>query len=344
MNSRKDKANSGQKVSVIIVNWNGKRFLERLLISLEVQTYERVEVILVDNSSLDGSADYVKSEFPNVILLNSENLGFGHACNVGAEKASGDFLIFLNEDTYLPKNFVSKMIEYFLEQSKACSNIGAIGCKFVGFDQDPEAAPITYGGQIDLFGYPINKYNVKDIFSLAGIPFFCSRKIYLEVGGYSEFIFLFGEEVELSWRMRLFGYKLLTNPDTYLHHFSGGVTGGFNPRKVALVFISSVIPMINCYSVPLLLLVLPLYVLYITAGLAFLTIYKGFKLDVVREYFKCLNSILKHLPGILKFRRFIQKNRVISDIQILKYISVIPSFIYNQWWFKLSKDARYEIK
>ena len=99
------------KVSIVILNWNGKEHLEDCLASLKKQTYASLELLLVDNASVDGSVEYVEGCFPMVnVLVNPENRGFGPAVNRGVEQAKGEYVLFLNNDLFLDEQCIEKMV------------------------------------------------------------------------------------------------------------------------------------------------------------------------------------------------------------------------------------------
>ncbi|MFA6981688.1 MAG: glycosyltransferase family 2 protein [Patescibacteria group bacterium] len=327
----------GEKVTVIVVNWNGRKFLERLFNSLRTQTHKDLEIIMVDNASADDSVAYVKKSFPKVIVLDSPNLGYTHGCNVGAEAATGRYVTFYNVDMYFPEDHFEKMIAFYRELSKTNRKIGGIGCKIIPFDSDPKDFPVPYGGHIDLFGYPINIWDEHDIFGICGSPFFTELFVYRKIGGFSEHIFLYGEDVEISWRARIFGYKLFVNPNAHLYHFGSGVSEGFKSKKIALLLASSIIPSLYCHSSLMLVLVMPLYALFIISALTFLTLYGRLDTTIAGEYIKSIRNILEKLPSILRFRKFVQRERVLSGMETMKYISFIPSPLYNRWWNLLAQ-------
>ena len=96
-------------VSVIIVNWNGRKWLEKCLDSLRVQTYKNFEVIFVDNASTDDSVDFVEKNYPEVVILKSDrNLGFAGGNNLGIDNSKGEFILFLNNDTWVKEDFLKK--------------------------------------------------------------------------------------------------------------------------------------------------------------------------------------------------------------------------------------------
>ena len=99
-------------VSVIIVNYNGKHHLEKCLRSLSKVDYKNYEIILVDNNSSDGSIEFVKESYPSVIIKKlDKNYGFAEPNNIGAKSANGEFLLFLNNDTYVEPNFISELVK-----------------------------------------------------------------------------------------------------------------------------------------------------------------------------------------------------------------------------------------
>ena len=114
---------SSPKISVIIVNYNGKELLQKCLESLFKIDYNNFEVILVDNNSTDGSVEFVTKSYPNIIVIKLDsNKGFAEPNNVGAKIAKGEYLLFLNNDTITTTNFISEMIKV-LEKDKKIANL-----------------------------------------------------------------------------------------------------------------------------------------------------------------------------------------------------------------------------
>ena len=110
---------SSPKISVIIVNYNGKKLLEKCLESLFKTDYNNFEVILVDNNSTDGSMEFVTKNYPNVIVVKLDsNKGFAEPNNIGAKIAKGEYMLFLNNDTVTTTNFISEMIKVLEKDEK----------------------------------------------------------------------------------------------------------------------------------------------------------------------------------------------------------------------------------
>jgi len=322
------------RVSVIIINYNGLNFLPRLLDSLYRQTIESYEIIVVDSGSKDESVEYLRKEHKKLKVTCYPNNGYAFACNRGAEAASGKYLVFLNIDMYLPENFLEKMLQGYENIKKGGVKIGALSCRMVDFGGDPLDAHNTGGTKMDLFGYtyPSHDFDTSSVFSLPGSPFFVDREVFYDIGGFCEFIFFYGEDMDISWRANIYGYKMYVNNDTHLYHFGSASLGSYSTRWSVLIILSEFVPIINCYSLPMLLLVLPVYLLYTLFMVSILYIKLGLKSEIFKEYIQRLSYILSNIKGIWNFRTEVQKKRVISDWKILKYISSIPAFLYKKSW------------
>src|SRR4030043_1232618 len=324
-----------KKVSVIIVNYNGQRFLERLFKSIELQIFQDFETIFVDNDSSDKSVNFVESNYPKAMIIQAKNRGFGTSCNLAAKSANGQYLVFLNEDMYLPEDFLENIINYRHNLESKRKNIGGISCKLIDFDSDPEKSSKILGARMDFFGFPVKNKNPHDIFSISGSPFFVSRELFLSAGGFNENIFLYGEDVDLSWRFKIFGYSNYICHDTHIFHYGGGVTGNFGPAKIANNIFSSFIPVFSNYHSLTLAVILPLYFIYVFALSIAIFIFKKLDFLYLKEIYKKYLTFFKNIKKAYKFRRFVQKKRIKSDFFIFKYISFIPAFVVNASYKKL---------
>lgn len=321
-------------ISIIIVNYNGQRFLERLCKSIELQTFRDFEIIFVDNGSKDNSLRFIREKFPDVITIQSENKGYGTSCNIGFNSAKGEYLIFLNEDMYLPKNFFEKMLE-FRRKLQNQNIIGAISCKMVDFDADPEDFNPTHGAKMDIFGFPIKNKRANDIFIVSGSPLFISRNLFNRVKGFNENIFLYGEDVDLSWRLKIFGYNNYVCHTTHIFHFGGGATGSFGPSKIANNIFSSWIPIFTNYHWMTLIIIIPFYLIYILTAITAVLFFKKMDLSYACEIYKKYKYFFGNMKKIWRFRKFVQNRRTRSDYFVLKYISLLPAFVVNSSYRKL---------
>jgi GT2 family glycosyltransferase len=329
-----------KKISIIIVNYNGERFLERLFKSVEHQTFRDFEIIFVDNGSRDSSLNYVKNNFSEVKTIPSINKGYGAGCNIGAKFAQGEYLIFLNEDMYLPGDFLEKMIR-FRNKLPSEKNIGAISCKMVDFDAEPNNFEPTYGAKIDILGFPVRAKNANETFIVSGSPTFIRRELFLNIGGFNEAIFIYGEDVDLSWRLNIFGFQNFTINSTYLYHVGGGATGTLGPKKISNVVYGAFVPIFTNYNPIMLLFVFPVFLISTICFFIVLSIVK-LSFDYFREIFNRLKFFLTNIKKALSMRHFVQTHRKRSDLYLIKYISLVPAFIANKSVKKLNKN--YTIK
>lgn len=191
------------------------------------------EIIVVDNASADDSCAMVKTSFPNVILLeNKENLGFSKGNNQGVKKANGNFICILNPDTVVAEDTFINLLNFAEKQSK----LGSIGCKLIDGQGRflPESkrhvpTPIVSAkkmlGQTDSYYVPeLNNNGTGKVEILVGAFMLLKKKVYDEVSGFDEDYFMYGEDIDLSYRILKKGYQNFYNGTTSVIHFKGEST------------------------------------------------------------------------------------------------------------------------
>jgi len=213
-------------LSIIIVNWNNKDILEDCLNSIyHTHNVSKYEIIVVDNNSEDGSVKLIKNEFPNLVLLeNDENLGFTRANNQAIKIAGGNYILLLNNDTVVIKNyFFDRMIEYMKKKLQ----VGILGCKLLYPDGTlqscGESFPSVWGifkNQI-LFAKTWRRFgknkqgddHFKEIDFICGACLMTRKEILDQVGLFKEEYYMYGEDVEFCYRVHKAGYDIgvLTN-------------------------------------------------------------------------------------------------------------------------------------
>lgn len=230
-------------LSVIIVNFNVKHFLEQCLFSvLKASEGLSAEIIVVDNNSTDGSLEYLFPKFPSVrFIVNEKNLGFAKACNQGLAVSSGRNILFLNPDTIVPEDCLKKSIVFLnnLPDAGACGIRMVDGSgKFLKESKRSFPSPLT--SLYKLFGvarlFPRsktfaryhmghldeNKNNEVDV--LAGAFMLIKKEVLDKVGGFDETFFMYGEDVDLSYRIQQSGYKNYYFSESSILHFKGEST------------------------------------------------------------------------------------------------------------------------
>lgn len=230
-------------ISVIIVNYNVRHFLEQCLFSVQAALGGmEAEVIVVDNDSRDKSIDYLKPLFPGVrFIQNGQNLGFAKACNQGLAPSKGKYVIFLNPDTIVPENCFRDCINFLGENPQA----GALGCKMLDgsgkfLAESKRAFPSPLTSLYKLFGFarlfPRSKIFARyhlghlspdqnnEVDVLAGAFFLCRREVLDTVGSFDENFFMYGEDIDLSYRIQKAGWKNYYFAGVSIIHFKGEST------------------------------------------------------------------------------------------------------------------------
>ena len=242
-------------LSIIIVNYNVKEFLQNLLHSAE-KASSRIskEIIVIDNASDDGSVDIIKQKFPTVKLIeNKNNIGFGSANNQGLKIAQGKYILFINPDCIVSENTFDKMISFFNEHP----DCGLAGCKILNSDGSLQLAcrrsfpgPWTsftkVTGLSNLFpGSRIfARYNLTyldenkthEVDAVSGSFMMIKRDAYEKVGGFDDQFFMYGEDLDLCYRVQKAGFKVYYVPDTQIIHYKGESTKRSNLDETKLFY------------------------------------------------------------------------------------------------------------
>jgi len=205
-------------VSIIIVNYNGKEYLEKCLKSLMKIAYKNYEIIIVDNNSTDDSLEFVKNKYPSIIIIKlDKNHGFAEPNNIGAKIAKGDFLLFLNNDTVVNPNFLEKMVNVLNKDSK----IAICQSLLLKPNNDIDSS----GDFVDELGraYSSRKKltDVKEILCARGASMMVKKDPFWDLGGFDKKFFASFEDVDICWRAWLWGYKVVLVPDSIVYHKGG---------------------------------------------------------------------------------------------------------------------------
>jgi len=205
-------------VSIIIINYNGKLHLEKCLKSLMQVDYKNYEIILVDNNSSDDSINFVKKFYPSVNIIQLEkNYGFAEPNNIGAKKATGEFLLFLNNDTVVKPNFISELVKVINTDSKIAI------CQ--SFLLKPNGEIDSSGDFVDTLGraYSSRKKfsEVREILSARGAAMLIRKESFFDLGKFDKNFFASFEDVDMGWRAWLWGYRVVLVPSSVVYHTGG---------------------------------------------------------------------------------------------------------------------------
>jgi GT2 family glycosyltransferase len=246
-------ANMAAQVSVVILNYNTRELLERFLPSVLKTAYPNMRLVVVDNGSTDGSADWVEEHIPEAEVIRfTENHGFAGGYEHALQRIDSEYYVLLNSDVEVSPNWLQPLVE-MAENNKA---IAAIQPKVLDHS-NPELFEYAgaAGGFIDALGYPFCRGRIFDqmekdngqydqaceIFWATGAALFIRADAYHKAGGLDERFFAHMEEIDLCWRLHALGYELWAEPKSVVYHIGGGTLSQQNARKTFLNFRNALI-------------------------------------------------------------------------------------------------------
>lgn len=328
----KETSSAPSVVSVVIVNWNGLKHLEPCLASLR-RCPERVEIIVVDNNSTDGSPEYLRRQADVRLIPQERNIGYAEANNVGIAAAGGSFVLLLNNDTRVAPDFLRPLLELFANDSR----VGAIQCKIVTFDNPPRVDAL--GSYLTWTGF-LYHYRYGGIDEKAGEPFeiFCAkgaamvirREVLVAAGAFDPDFFAYLEDSDLSWRIWLAGWTIRCVPQSVVMH-KGAATASRLAKEFVLFHSNKnrLAMLIKNLSAGRLAAVLPVHVA-MNLALGGFYLATG-DMSSVRAIGRGLWWNLRNLTKTLHKRRYVQRSvRNVSDSALWPRITrkVRPSYYY----------------
>jgi GT2 family glycosyltransferase len=228
-------------VSVVIVNYNGRRFLDDCLGSLRSQNYprHRYEAVLVDNASADGSVDLVRERFPEVrVVALRRNCGFAEGNNVGFRHARGEWFALLNNDAAAEPGWLSASVA----AGQGATDVGGVASHVVFRDEPRVINSIGLdlyrdgrGGDRGFRQPDLGRQPVGEVFGGCGAGLLLRRRMIAEVGGFDPALFMYYEDLELAWRCRRAGWRFVYAPSARVRHVFGASAGVASPLQVRCV-------------------------------------------------------------------------------------------------------------
>lgn len=301
------------RVTVVVPNWNGERFLKTCLASLRGQTFERFETVLVDNGSEDGSLELVSRDFPEVQIVSmDENRGFSAAVNAGIRASNTEFVALLNNDTAQDPGWLDAL----MRATDAHPEVGFFASKLVDFHNRrildgagdalrKSGLPYRVGhgerdrGQYDEPGY---------VFGACAAAAMYRQDMLQEIGPFDEDFFAYCEDGDLSFRAQLAGYRCLYVPEAVVYHIGSASTGGKrSPTATRLGTRNGLWLLIKNLPAPLIPIFLPFFVLGQISRLVVAA-----ASGVWGEHLTGLAEAVRLLPLMLRKRREVQRRRRVS--------------------------------
>lgn len=327
-------------VSIIIVNWNGKKYLKDCLDSLSKILYKNVEVIFVDNASTDDSVTFVKKYYPSYkIFVNTKNLGFAEGQEVAFQKAKGDAVLLLSMDTIVENNLLDELVKVLYSNRK----IGAVQPKILLYPEknliDSIGSFFLMNGDLYHFGrekdHMIPLYNKKmEIFSAKGACILFRRSVLEKTGLFDKDYFAYFEETDLCMRIWLAGYTIMYVPSTAIYH-----TGGGSSKQMASSFIlfhsykNGIATYIKNLSIGYLIKLLPRMILFYELAFFGYLLQRSFLNAWAVQ--KAIGWNILHVKKLLDKRKIVQeKIRVVSDATFLPKLTrkIRLSYYYYQFF------------
>jgi len=339
--------NGFPRVSVIIPHWNGIEILSDCLDSLKISTYPNLEIVVVDNASTDGSPDWVAENHPHVNLVRcSENHGYAGGCNRGAAEASGEFLLFLNNDTVQEPEWIEPLVDAL----KADESVAAVQPKILNyFERNKFDYAGGAGGALDILCFPFVRGRVffeieedegqyddaAEIFWASGTAFLVRKSVFEESGGFDESFFAHQEEIDLQWRFHLMGYSIKVAPKSVVYHRNAATLPMESPWKKYLNHRNSLLMLLSNYNLPMTLYLFPIrFVLEFVAALYAVAL---FDFPHLLAVFRSLGWIVIHPRLIARRRRRVRLLRKLNDRELMGKLYV-GSVVFDYY---LRRKRRY---
>lgn len=260
-------------VAVVILNYNTRDLLQKFIPSVLAVDYPNMQVWVADNGSEDGSVAMLRETFPEVECLELPiNYGFAEGYNQALQKVNADYYLLLNSDVEVPKNWLRPLIQ----EAERMPFTGAAQPKILDYQlRDQFEYAGAAGGWIDFLGYPFcrgrifatvekdkGQYDtVQEIFWASGAAFLVRGPLFHQLGGFDGDYFAHLEEIDLCWRIKKAGYKILAVPSSEVYHMGGGTLDYESPRKTYLNFRNSLFTLLKneplgklCWLLPVRLL------------------------------------------------------------------------------------------
>lgn len=308
-----------ERVAVIIPNWNGKRFLDACLLSLRQQTFTPFTTYVVDNGSSDGSVDYLRSHYPEVVVVaHADNLGFSAAINAGIAASKGEYIAALNNDTEVHPQWLEALVATL----DAHPEVGLCASKVM--DYANRSVIDSYGDgyarhgvafKIGMLATDTGQFNQPiEVLSPCAAASIYRRSLFDDIGTFDEDFFCYMEDIDIGLRAALAGYRCLVVPTAKVYHIGSASTGG-GMSAFSLLMTAKNFPLVLCKNMPtgLLWKILP----RVLAGQIVLIAQTllGQRPDIWRNfrcYWQGLGRSLALFGRALQKRQYIQRNKRIS--------------------------------
>lgn len=246
------------RTAIVILNWNGRRHLERFLGSVAAHTPAPARIIVADNGSTDTSLRFVADRYPEVQILRLDrNYGYAEGYNRALRHIDADCYVLLNSDVEVTEGWLDPLVDMLENDPR----VAAVAPKILSYTarEHFEYAGAA-GGFIDILGYPFCRGRIlshveqdkaqydtpREVFWASGAAFCCRADIFRQLGGFDADFFAHMEEIDLCWRMQLAGYKVMVQPCSRVYHLGGGTMPNESPDKLYLNYRNNLAMIYKC--------------------------------------------------------------------------------------------------
>jgi len=237
-------------ISVVILNWNGKKFLEKFLDNV-IENSPEAEIVIADNNSTDDSVDFILNNYPDLrLIINKENGGYAKGYNDCLKQIESKYYVLLNSDIEVTENWLTPIVEVLDNDH----SVAGVQPKILSFHRKEyfEHAGAA-GGMMDKNYYPFCRGRIFDavekdagqydypaeVFWTSGACMLIRASVFHKLGGFDETFFAHMEEIDLCWRAKNQGHKFMVEPISVVYHVGGGTLNYESPRKTFLNFRNS---------------------------------------------------------------------------------------------------------
>ena len=305
-----------EMVSIIILNYNGDKFLENCLESIIRETNQSYEIIVVDNNSPDKSGEKFSKKYQKCnFILNKKNVGVSEGLNIGIRNAKGKFVVLLNNDLIV----APKWLEHLFDAHEIYGN-GLYQPKFLKMKD--RSVLDSAGNLISIFGFGFSRekgkkdtlqYNaIEEIGFAAGTCLFCTKEIFDKVGLFDEKLFAYNEDLDLGWRARLLNFKSYYVPKSIVYHH-GSAQWKWSGEKFYLLERNRWIVLLSNYNIKTILKLLPSLLIIEMVLLVFFT-----KKRMLKKKLRSYGGIIQFTNHIRRRRKQINKLKNVNDDEIFK--------------------------
>lgn len=328
---------SHPQIAIVILNWNGAKLLQQFLPSvIQYSQTESCEIIVADNGSTDESLSLLKEAFPQVTILDlKENYGFAQGYNEALKHMDADYYVILNSDVEVTEGWLDAPIR-LMETDKT---IAAVQPKILSYSLKThfEYAGAA-GGFIDRYGYPFCRGRIfdqveedkgqydsqTDIFWATGACMFIQADLFHEAGGFDAHFWAHMEEIDLCWRLKNRGYRIVYTPKSKVYHLGGGSLAYDNPRKLFLNFRNNLwllyknLPSNRLFSI--------LFMRMILDGVAALKLIGELNFNGIRSVLKAHYHFYKSLNELHRRRMSVLRNKEFNKPKEMLHKSIVFQF------------------